>query len=68
MNKFLLAAVLTIASIAPAFAQTNANHNHHSLQSVAALRLNDVAAQRVGCVGPYFGAWSEGYPGTDSAC
>jgi hypothetical protein len=68
MNRFLLATALTLASIAPSFAQTNANHNHHSLQSIAALRLTDVAAPRVGCVGSYFGAWSEGYPGTGNAC
>jgi hypothetical protein len=69
MDKFLLAAVLTLTSIAPALAQTN--HVRHSQQSIAALRISTVAAPRfntVGCVGPYVGAWDEGYPGTGNAC
>ena len=69
MDKFLLAAVLTIASIAPALAQTN--HVRHSQRSIAALRIDAVEAARfntVGCVGPYLGAWEEGNPGTSNAC
>ena len=69
MSKFLLAAVLTLTSIAPALAQTN--HIRHSEQSVAALRINVVATPRfntLGCVGPYIGTWIEGNPGTGNAC
>ena len=68
MDKFLLAAVLTLTSIAPALAQTN--HVRHSQRSVAALRIN-AAAPRIntlGCVGPYIGTWTEGNPGTSNAC
>ena len=70
MHKFLLAAVLTVASIAPAMAQTN-HVIRHSQQSIAALRIDAVAApgfNTVGCVGPYLGAWEEGNPGTGNAC
>jgi len=64
MDKFLLAAVLTLTSIAPALAQTN--HVRHSQQSVAAVRINATAP--LGCVGPYIGTWTEGNPGTGNAC
>lgn len=69
MDKFLLAAILTLTSIAPALAQ--ANHVRHSQQSIAVLRINTVAApgfNTVGCVGPYIGTWYEGYSGTVNAC
>jgi hypothetical protein len=69
MGKFLLGAVLTVASIAPALAQTN--HGRHSQESMAALRINAVEAPRfntAGCVGPYLGTWEEGNPGTANAC
>ena len=69
MDKFLLAAVLTIASIAPALAQTN--HVRHSQESLAAFRIHAVEAPRfstVGCVGPYLGTWEEGNPDTGNAC
>ena len=69
MDKFLLAAVLTLTSVAPALAQRN--HVRHSQQSVAALRVNAGAGPRfntLGCVGPYIGTWTEGNPGTSNAC
>ena len=65
MHKFLLAAVLTVASIAPALAQTN--HARHSQQLIAA-RVEAPRFNTVGCVGPYLGAWEEGNPGTGNAC
>ena len=61
MDKFLLAAVLTFTSIAPALAQTN---HIRAEQSVAALRTNAVAYPRSNSCGPYLGGWQEGYPGT----
>jgi hypothetical protein len=62
MDKFLLAAVLTFTSIAPALAQ--GTHIRHSEQSVAALHTNAVAYPRYDSCGPYLGGWQEGYPGT----
>jgi hypothetical protein len=68
MNKFLLAAVLTLTSIAPALAQTN--QARYSQQSVARLRINATAPRFniLGCVGPYIGTWIEGNPGSSNAC
>ena len=64
MHKFLLAALLTVASIAPALAQTN--HVRHSQH--AALRIDAPRFNTNGCVGPYLGTWEEGNPGTSNAC
>jgi hypothetical protein len=66
MDKYLLAAVLTITSIAPALARTN--HVRHSPRSIAALAINAVAYPRSNTVrcSPYIGGWQEGYPGTAS--
>jgi hypothetical protein len=68
MDRFIIAAVLTLTSIAPALAQTN--HVRHSQRSVAALRINPTAPRinTLGCVGPYIGTWTEGNPGTGNAC
>ena len=65
MHKFLLVAVLTVASIAPALAQTN--HVPNSQQFIKA-RVEAPRFNTVGCVGPYLGAWEEGNPGTGNAC
>jgi hypothetical protein len=70
MRKLVLATIVTVATVAPALAQTNANDFARRSASwarfertVAAPRLNTVS-----CDGPYIGGWKQGYPGTERSC
>jgi hypothetical protein len=62
MDKFLLAAVVTIATIAPALAQTN--QVRYSQRSIVTPRTITVPVPLTSSCGPYLGGWQEGYPGT----
>jgi hypothetical protein len=70
MRKLVLATIVTVATAAPALAQTNADN--FARQSASWARFErTVAAPRqntMSCDGPYIGGWKHGYPGSERSC
>lgn len=64
MYKLLIAAVLILASLAPASARQKA-HNATGKSNVAKAYKGNTTYT---CRGPYIGDWKYGYPGSHNDC
>jgi hypothetical protein len=63
MYKLLIAAVLILASLAPASARQKAHNATGKSNVVKAYKWNTYT-----CSGPYIGDWKYGYPGSRNDC
>jgi hypothetical protein len=64
MYKLLIAAVLILASLAPASARQKAHNAAGKSNVVKAYKWNTTYT----CSGPYIGDWKQGYPGSRNDC